>query len=169
MAFQKFIRMVFHWGPLSATEVQHVTHWVNSLWRSLAICYVFLLRWVIFLWHDSLLLMFLWHVNFLLNLFYGIALLWFIFFMTFNSLGLLVSWYLKSLSYLLCLVTPLDNFLWHDSSLLVFLRHVNRFLGWFYGMPPHWLFVFIACYTISCLFLKLVSPLLVSFHGMSPF
>ena len=31
---RKFIRMVFHWDPFSATEVQHVTHLAASLWRS---------------------------------------------------------------------------------------------------------------------------------------
>ena len=36
MALQKFIRMLFHWDPLSATEVQHVTHLAASLRRSSA-------------------------------------------------------------------------------------------------------------------------------------
>ena len=31
MAFQKFIRMIFLWDPLSTTEV---THWAASLWKS---------------------------------------------------------------------------------------------------------------------------------------
>ena len=31
MAFYKYIRVMFHWDPLSATEIQHVAHWAISL------------------------------------------------------------------------------------------------------------------------------------------